>query len=203
MRLLTFAILSAFALCSLGASTPDEKSPEKQPELGKWDGFRGIKWGTDLKSLTGFAAFSSVIETGNYRRKDEKLTLGSVPLQEIRWQFYKGKLYHVLITGEDGTFSSLKTETVKRYGKTYKDTSDKLNEDYTWSGKNSDGEKVTVQVTRERQFGMVLVYFTYWPLEEQFFKEKGKENAEELDSWLRQYRHNAKETAAREEKPDW
>ena len=152
------------------APTASESSvkPQDSPlDPGRWDGFRGIKWGADVKTLIGFEAENAAMEQiGNYYRRDEKLSLGPIQLREILWRFYKGQLYHVVIEGENGTFSKLKEATKERYGRTFKDVSDKYRESYLWSGNDREGKKVTLEVSRDKETGRVSCYFTYVPLEE-------------------------------------
>jgi hypothetical protein len=186
---------------SKAASVEDNHSKtEEQRETGKWDGFRGIRWGADLKSMNGFVAPNALMaEVGNYFRKDEKLTLGGLPLRDILWRFYKGKLYHVVITGEDGTFPALKAETERRYGNTYRDTSTEYREAYTWSGADSNGNKVTLEVSRDKEMGTVSCYFTYVPLEEQESSEGASKAVEDR----KKTNAEAKEKALQDRKTDW
>jgi hypothetical protein len=181
-----FAIL-AFGKISVAAELPKKaasapgtlvQKTESQKEIGKWDEFRGIKWGADITSLTGFETNPMMQGVGNYWRKDEKLTLGGATLRGILWRFYKGKLYHVVVTGENGTFPAVKAATESRYGKSYQDTSDKYREAYTWAGTDSDGKKITVEVSRDKETETVSCFFTYVPLEEQEYADAARNGNE-------------------------
>lgn len=140
---------------------------EAKPELGLWDGFRGVRWGTQLSSLSGFkTANQTTAQAGNYTRDSEKLMLGGARLKDVVWRFYRGRLYHVLVEAQPNTFDALKSVTIERFGKSYKNTSTEYLESYTWSGSNSKGESVTFEVKRDKQTGRVSGFFTYAPLEQ-------------------------------------
>jgi hypothetical protein len=81
------AVTANFCGAAQGESAPSET-------LGSvWRGFRGIEWGTDVKTLP---MMELVINCHNgfeiYRRKGDDLRLGDVALQQLHYGFYKGRL---------------------------------------------------------------------------------------------------------------
>ena len=90
MKNLTTITISIF-LCFYMASCAGWKynlSPKKEPK-----GFKGIKWGTDIKVLPDMV-FDSESGSGiiYYTKKNEKLKIGVMDVEEISYGFYKGKL---------------------------------------------------------------------------------------------------------------
>jgi hypothetical protein len=196
-----------FIAMNVFAQTPDvpktmdtKKDASVKPDTEKWDGFRGVNWGTDIKTLNGFTSPNAALqELGHYLRKDESLKLGGASLKEVLWRFYKGQLYHVVIEGRDGTFPALKEATETRYGKACKNISTKYKEAYAWKGLNSKGEPVTLEVSLDKETGRVSCYFTYIPLEEQESKEIEARNATNTNK----DREAKTAVKARSQKEDW
>jgi hypothetical protein len=135
-------------------------------DLPKWDGFRGIKWGTDIKTLTGFDLKEMTPwKQGTYSRKNEEMTLGGAKLKEVQWLFYEGRLFQVgIITPDAGAFKALKEATERRYGKDYRDASHGEFESYTWTGITSDGKKVMLEM--RGYGGLYTFFFVYTPIDE-------------------------------------
>jgi len=61
-------------------------------EQGAWDGFRGIKWGEDIKAVPDMILKQ---DSGDgftvYTSKNDNLTLGTVRLEQVWYGFYKGR----------------------------------------------------------------------------------------------------------------
>ena len=115
-----------------------EFTPGSEP-----DGFRGIKWGTDiltLKDMTLVMAIDNDVK--RYQRKGDVLKIGEAKLEYIHYEFWKGKFYLVDI-GFQGIENSnnLKRSLFGRYGKgqNMPGEGEKSVESYHW-----EGEKTTV-----------------------------------------------------------
>jgi len=96
MKKLTTITISIF-LCFYMASCAGLKynlSSEKEPK-----GFRGIKWGTDIRVLPDmvFDSKSSGASIIYYTKKNEKLKIGVMDVHEITYGFYKGKFCSVIV----------------------------------------------------------------------------------------------------------
>lgn len=84
------------------------------------DGFRGIKWGTNIKT------FKDMIRVGKaydgcifYDRHNDKLQLGTVDLQGIYYYFWDNKFAKVrLITSGYDKFQDLREMLLEIFGKT-------------------------------------------------------------------------------------
>jgi hypothetical protein len=85
----------------------------------KWDGFRGMKWGTNIKDLNdpNMVLVEDANEYKGYRRLNDKLSIGSANLKEIIYTFYKDRFYGVKIEAEDNdNFRLLKEAVFAYYG---------------------------------------------------------------------------------------
>lgn len=74
--------------------TTETISPPEGSYYNEPDGFRGLKWGTTLSSLSGLQ-FVHKDDDGikYYTIKTDKLTIGSAHVQSIWYGFWRGKLY--------------------------------------------------------------------------------------------------------------
>lgn len=95
------------------------RSPEarKKTTLGKWEGFRGLKWGTDIKD----AGNMKLVEDGGdiklYERINEKMAIGQAKLSQLSYIFYKGRFGHVTIETQGwSNWNNLQRNVFARYG---------------------------------------------------------------------------------------
>ena len=126
--------ISAFLMCSNGHSFQNEP-----------DGFRGIKWGDDIKSVKkrfiqkevqgGFLADDKDIRV--YITTNDNKMLGSANLKDIHYYFWKDKFICVeIVTNGLSNFASLKAFCFEKYGSNIEE-SDRMNKNfnaYTWKG---------------------------------------------------------------------
>jgi len=87
------------------------KSEAVTSDLGIWDGFRGVKWGTDIKTIPEMVEFGST-KSGVvfYTKPNEVLTLGEVKLQKIIYGFYKGRFVWATVVADPAyTWRSVET----------------------------------------------------------------------------------------------
>lgn len=61
------------------------------------DGFRGIKWWTKIETLTDMVSVYDSGEDKAFRRKGDKPTIGEATLTDIRYLFWRGQFYGVII----------------------------------------------------------------------------------------------------------
>lgn len=128
--------------------------PRADPE-----GFRDIKWGTDISTLKDMEEVEQDKSSGKgvvwYRRRDDTLAIGEAKLKDIFYSFWKGKFESVWIDFEgEENLQALKKKLFERFGKTHKpeagmDKMDKMARRerspterdgtfYVWWGKNTD-----------------------------------------------------------------
>jgi len=86
------------------------------------DGFRGIKWGTEISTLKDLEKVkqdkSSDSDLVWYIRKEDTLAIGEAKLENIFYSFWLGNFESVWIDfkGEDN-FEAIKKELVEQFGK--------------------------------------------------------------------------------------
>ncbi|NIS75042.1 MAG: hypothetical protein GTO08_07140 [Deltaproteobacteria bacterium] len=143
-----FLIGFVSAIIIVGCSNVfDAPAPAPKDDL---DGFRGIKWGTRIKELNGMI-YNETRDDSNlehikydlYKKKNEKLVLGLVKLDEINYWFWQGRLGKVTIeaSGGESVYNFLKDVCFEKFGQGKhkgKTGSDKARPQYTyqWVGKN-------------------------------------------------------------------
>lgn len=134
--------------------------------------FRGVAWGADLADAPGLEYVYSHKDVKNYRRPEEKLSLGAVELGEILYSFYKDRFFYVTMTvkpdpasGSDN-FMMLKDAYVAKYGKPRaKMTGDAENYVWAWPAMH-------IALIRYRDGGGVEVCYVYDPVLEEIEKQK-------------------------------
>ena len=85
------------------------------------DGFRGIRWGTDISTLEGMEYLSTDPSYGGmnvYAREGDSLYIGGAKLQSINYDFWRGKFCSVVVhTKGYINFSALKDACFARFRK--------------------------------------------------------------------------------------
>jgi len=103
------------------------------------DGFRGIKWGTDISTLSDMEYLGTDPIYGGvkkYTRKNEVLHLGGVKLKRIEYGFWRGKFCNVMIITEGYTnWTGLKKAVFEKFGRGSQ--SNEGVEYYWWSGETT------------------------------------------------------------------
>ena len=105
-------ILISVIACKDKPSTIDDKD---------FDGFRGIKWGTNLSSLEQMTCKneSPVPEDKAYcicTRQDDILALGGAKLESIIYHFLKDELLRVYIRADSNNANALKRILIEKLG---------------------------------------------------------------------------------------
>jgi hypothetical protein len=125
------------------------------------DGFRGIKWGTNISELRDMGLVEDVDDLKYYSRKDDKMKLGDTDIEQIRYGFYKDRFYTVKISfSEFSNFTRLKATFIDQYGLGYKLYS-KL-EDYSWVGST-----VSIVMDYNEILGKGRIIFFFKPISEE------------------------------------
>ena len=113
--------------------------PESEP-----DGFRGIKWGTDISSLEGDMKYQYDVpkldwlrEIKTYTRTGDELRLGLAELRQIEYQFIGGYFFAVLAEAKDSqNWNLLKEAVSEKYGEGFPVYINK--DQYCWKGTNTE-----------------------------------------------------------------
>ncbi len=86
------------------------------------DGFRGIQWGTDIKTLSGMNKVGTNPIYGGievYARKGDDLQVCGVEVESITYNFRKGKFFFVQIECDNLHFKDLEDAVFKKFGRGY------------------------------------------------------------------------------------
>lgn len=99
------------------------------------EGFRGVKWGTNITELPDMVFQGSRGEKKLYFKKNDKMKIGDADIQSIGYFFYKEKFYNVLIEFSNLTnFVRIKETCDQLYGSGYRPN--RFMEQYFWRGGN-------------------------------------------------------------------
>jgi hypothetical protein len=150
MTLIKFFVLALALLWPGDAISQHRAKPKPQPQLLKYDytfqadsepdGFRGIKWQTDIAKLDPWKTMEVLEVYGNsvyYRKKQEDLRLGQAPAQDIIYEFWNGKFASVLVvTRHEPYYAKLRDYVFGKYGEGYRPQAFKLAgvQDFVWMG---------------------------------------------------------------------
>jgi len=150
-------------------------SPRPSKPLTDPDGFRDIRWGTEISALKDMEQVEQGRSPGTdlvwYTRKEDTFTIGKASLEKIFYSFWMGSFEGVWIdfTGDEN-FETLKRELFERFGKVLE--SEELvrkmdreegrepsrirrsEEFYAWWGKNTE---MTLSYSRDRHKGTLNI----------------------------------------------
>ncbi|MBP1698617.1 MAG: hypothetical protein H6Q41_3805 [Deltaproteobacteria bacterium] len=163
------AILVSIFLAGCFASA---RSPKLRADL---DGFKDIKWGTEISTLKDMEKVESDRSSNTdlvwYTRKGDLLAIGKAKLENIFYSFWMGTFEGVWIGFEgDENFETLKKELFERFGKVLESeelvkgmegeagrepsTIRHAEEFYAWWGKNME---MTLSYSRGRHRGTLAI----------------------------------------------
>lgn len=116
-------------------------SPRLMDESKKPDGFRDIKWGTDISTLSGMSRYTvdgsereGESDLEFYVREGDELQIGEAKLSAIGYAFYKHKFSFVnIVTDNQKDFDALKDIVFVKFG--IGDQPDKYIEEWLWISK--------------------------------------------------------------------
>jgi len=117
---------------------PPQKPPARQ--LGIWEGFRGIAWGTNIKDIEGMELVEPGLAMKFYKRANDKLAIGEARLTQISYGFYKDRFACVLILcAGQMDFAALKRAVFATYGDGQRPN--EFMEEWYWGGPFPGGVK--------------------------------------------------------------
>jgi hypothetical protein len=94
-----------------------------ETDPNRWDGFRDLKWGTNIKDTNDPNMVLMSGNSGNdeiqvYRRSNDNLSFSDAKLTSIFYSFYKDRLCLVMIKAkEEENYTALKAAVFAYYGK--------------------------------------------------------------------------------------
>jgi hypothetical protein len=184
-------ILFSIFLIGCFASTRPSK-PRSEP-----DGFRGIKWGTEISALKDMEKIeqdkSSNPDLISYTRKGDTLAIGGAKLENIFYLFWMGNFASVSIDFKgDENFETLKKELLEQFGSTVRSEEPRKKRHkrvgiepskrgvtdsfYAWWGKNTN---ILLSYSKDRHMG-TLDFSSTSITEERRAYEKQKKQEERL-----------------------
>lgn len=128
-------------------SAAPREQPAEQPATGESTfrsgsepgGFRGIKWGTGVRKVSGLVHARTDPSFGGielYTRKSDVMRLGGAQLDAVEYGFWQGRLSHVIIKSEGlANWINLKDASFARFGAGYKPS--EYSETYWWFGETA------------------------------------------------------------------
>ena len=140
------------------------------------DGFRGIRWGTEISALGDMEKVeqdeSSNSDLAWYRRKGDTLAIGKAELENIFYSFWMGNFESVWIDFKgDENFEALRKELFERFGKALESeelmrkmdrggskeppTGGHGDEFYAWWGKNAE---MSLSYSKDRHRGALSIH---------------------------------------------
>jgi hypothetical protein len=190
-RIKILTIVFGIILIGCFASTRPSK-PRPDP-----DGFRDIKWGTEISTLKDMEEVEQDKSSGRdlvwYRKKGDTLAIGEAKLENIFYSFWMGAFESVWIDFEgEENFEALKKELFERFGKARESEgsmkkmgkkagregspTERAGAFYTWWGKNTE---VWLSYSKDRHKGTLTINSRKISEERRDY-EKEKEKEERL-----------------------
>lgn len=109
-------------------------------DFGISDGFRDLRWGAKLLSITGMVKIETETDLAGveeYIRPHDVLRIGEAELKSIIYAFWQGKLYSVTVWTQDySNYKALQSVIFERFGNGSR--RDESLERYIWSNKLTD-----------------------------------------------------------------
>jgi hypothetical protein len=189
VKILTIAF-SIFLIGCVGSAR--HAKPRSEP-----DGFRGIRWGTEISTLRDMEKVeqgkSSNSDLAWYTRKGDTLVIGKAKLENIFYSFWMGNFESVWIDFKgDENFEALKKELFELYGKALEaeelmnkmdkrargepSTIRHAEEFYAWWGKNTE---MSLSYSKDRLKGTLSINSRMISAERRAY-EKQKEKEKRL-----------------------
>jgi len=100
------------------------------------DGFRGIKWGTDITTLKGMEFLSidpSIGGIKKYKKTNEELKLGGATLRSVEYSFWREKFCSITVETEGSVnWGGLRDACIEKFGKGLQ--TNEVNDKFIWLG---------------------------------------------------------------------
>lgn len=188
MNLKTIILLILVVIIPLSVFSTEEKPKVQEPqkeapaEIGKWEGFRGSKWGTERKDIAGFGEKIEFGSLDGYRRKGESLDIGEAKVTMILYCFHNDKLVGIAILSEGHeNYVLLKATFKARFGDPTNTSS--IAETTFWAEDPSGqtGTAITMKYEDyEKSTEIMIMSLDQMKIMDSDIEEKGKKGAADL-----------------------
>jgi hypothetical protein len=125
------------------------------------EGFSGIKWGTNISSLSNFSKLGSKDRVSYYANPDQLHTINEIDVPYVIYGFFDNKFFAVYIGIENyEIYSQLKSHLISKYG----------NPDTTLTMRNEDTihkwkyKQIKIKLKLRRRDNTMKLAFYYKPL---------------------------------------
>ncbi len=142
-------LAAVFLMTILGCGSPSAGEPEN---------FRGLKWGTDVGTLSGYNQIAQEGPLVFYEKHDDQLQIEDVKLEQIIYGFHKGRFYTVMIYLPSTGFNRIKEIMTRQYGQP-------TQPDNTPSKLIWDGPNVSVLLTSAAGQDAARLAYLYKPIQ--------------------------------------
>jgi hypothetical protein len=140
-----------------------------ETDPNRWEGFRGLKWATDIKDVND--PNMTLIEVRNgvqiYIRSNDKLSFGDAQLENINYGFYKDRFFTLGIKAKgDTNFIALKDAVFAYYGQGKQ--LDEFKKEWTWLTALGNSDKnVRMELGYNESSQETSLVMTYLPIDQE------------------------------------
>ena len=140
---------AALVLTLLGCGSPAASEPGD---------FRGIKWGTDIASLSGFSQIAKEGDLVFFEKNEDPLQIDDIKLDQVIYGFHKGRFYTAMIYFPATGFNRMQEIMTRKLGKSSQP-------DNTPSRAMWDGPKVSVLLSLGSSPDSARLAYLYKPIQ--------------------------------------
>jgi hypothetical protein len=128
------------------------------PAASDPDNFRGVKWGTEVSSVSGLSQIASDGDLVFYEKGNDRLQLDEVKLDQVIYGFHKGRFYMGMIYFPAAGFNRVQEIMTRQFGQPAKpdNTPSKL----LW-----DGSEVSVLLALGDSSDVARIVYIYKPIQ--------------------------------------
>jgi hypothetical protein len=157
----TIGLLTIILLLSVSAQAGTDPN--------RWDGFRGLKWATNIKDMDdpNMILIDGREEVQIYRRLSDELRIGDASLDYINYAFYKDRFFMLGLKAKGNTnFTALKDAVFAYYGQGKQ--LDELEKEWTWLPAlgNSDNN-VRMELSYNEASQETVLMMVYLPINQE------------------------------------
>ena len=130
------------------------------------DGFRGIKWGTNITEFSDTLLVESGKDSQYYMKKNDEMKIGDAHIDQMSYGFYKNQFYVVLVEYNGYlNFTKLKAILFDQYGKP--EQPNQLMDRYFWTGGTVDIYFDYNEILKKGN-----IYYSFRPIQQERAKQR-------------------------------
>ncbi len=161
-------MLMTLIILSTGASYAFKNEP---------DGFRGIKWGTNINTLNNMTVVESVGDTHVCKRIGDEMKIGNAELTSLTYFFWKGKLLGIAINTKGYTnWSAFRNAVFEKFGKGHQEN--RYIEYYIWGSFSRGTSAMSLEYNEFSEIGTLFMFSVKEQKQKaEYEKQQAKEGA--------------------------